>query len=50
MITFCIALVVLVVGFFTYGKLVERIFGIEQDGRCGLRTDGSVAYLLGAVP
>ncbi|MEG1839525.1 MAG: carbon starvation protein A [Bacteroidaceae bacterium] len=31
MITFLIALVVLIIGYFTYGKFVERIFGIETD-------------------
>ncbi|MCD8287474.1 MAG: carbon starvation protein A [Porphyromonadaceae bacterium] len=31
MISFCIALVVLVVGFFTYGKFVEKIFGIDPS-------------------
>ena len=42
MITFCIALVVLVVGFFTYGKLVERIFGIEPERKTPAlsKTDG----------
>ena len=29
MISFCIALVALIVGFFTYGKFVEKVFGIE---------------------
>ena len=31
MITFIIALILLVVGFFSYGVLVEKIFGIEPD-------------------
>ena len=31
MITFIIALVLLVVGFLTYGVLVEKIFGIEPE-------------------
>ena len=31
MITFLIALVLLVVGFFTYGVLVEKILGVEPD-------------------
>lgn len=31
MISFCLALAALVVGFFTYGKFVERIFGVEPD-------------------
>lgn len=29
MITFCIALLILITGYFTYGTLMERIFGIE---------------------
>ncbi len=31
MITFLVALAVLVIGFFTYGVLVEKIFGIEPE-------------------
>ena len=31
MITFIVALIVLVVGFFTYGTLVEKIFGSEPE-------------------
>ena len=31
MISVCLALAALVVGFFTYGKFVERIFGVEPD-------------------
>ena len=31
MITFFIALALLIVGYFIYGKLVERIFGIDQN-------------------
>ena len=31
MITFLIALVLLVVGFFTYGVFVEKIFGVEPE-------------------
>ncbi len=31
MISFCIALAALIIGFFTYGKFVERVFGIEPD-------------------
>ncbi len=42
MITFIIALVLLVVGFFTYGVLVERIFGIEPNRKTPAltKTDG----------
>ena len=29
MITFCIALVLLVLGYLIYGKLAERVFGID---------------------
>lgn len=31
MISFLISIVVLIVGYFTYGKIVEKIFGINQD-------------------
>ena len=31
MITFCIALLVLIGGYFIYGKFIERVFGIEPD-------------------
>ncbi|RXG21880.1 carbon starvation CstA family protein [Leeuwenhoekiella marinoflava] len=31
MITFCIAIVILVISYFTYGKLVERIFDIDTN-------------------
>jgi carbon starvation protein CstA len=31
MLTFIISLAILIVGYFTYGKLVERIFGIEPQ-------------------
>lgn len=30
MITFTIALILLVVGYFTYGKLIEKLFGIDE--------------------
>ena len=42
MITFIIALVLLVVGFFTYGVLVERVFGIEPERQTPAlsKTDG----------
>ncbi|MBO7457436.1 MAG: carbon starvation protein A [Paludibacteraceae bacterium] len=42
MITFIIALVLLVVGFFTYGVLVEKIFGVEPDRKTPAltKTDG----------
>ncbi len=31
MISFCIALAALIIGFFTYGKFVERVFRIDPD-------------------
>tara|TARA_R110000868_G_scaffold151391_1_gene375870 strand:- start:515 stop:1963 length:1449 start_codon:yes stop_codon:yes gene_type:complete len=31
MISFIISIVALIVGYFTYGKFVERIFGVEKD-------------------
>ncbi len=42
MITFIIALILLVIGFFTYGVLVERIFGVEPDRKTPAltKTDG----------
>ncbi|MBR7154450.1 MAG: carbon starvation protein A, partial [Paludibacteraceae bacterium] len=42
MITFIIALVLLVVGFCTYGLLVERVFGIdpERETPAVTKTDG----------
>ena len=42
MITFIVALVVLVVGFFTYGVLVERFFGIDPERKTPAltKTDG----------
>ncbi len=42
MVTFIIALILLVVGFFTYGVLVEKIFGVEPDRQTPAlsKTDG----------
>ena len=42
MITFIVALILLVVGFFTYGTLVEKIFGIEPERKTPAltKTDG----------
>ena len=42
MFTFIIALIVLIVGFFTYGVLVEKIFGIEPERKTPAltKTDG----------
>ena len=42
MITFIIALILLVVGFLTYGVLVEKIFGVEPERKTPAitKTDG----------
>ena len=42
MITFIISLIVLVVGFLTYGTLVEKIFGVEPERKTPAltKTDG----------
>ena len=42
MVTFIIALILLVVGFFTYGVLVEKVFGIEPERKTPAltKTDG----------
>ena len=31
MITFCIALLLLVAGYFVYGAWVEKVFGVERS-------------------
>ncbi|MFT7196960.1 MAG: carbon starvation protein CstA [Marinoscillum sp.] len=31
MVTFCISIVVLILGYFVYGKIVERIFGVDTN-------------------
>ncbi|BCB02465.1 carbon starvation CstA family protein [Bacillus sp. KH172YL63] len=31
MITFLVAIIVLIIGYFTYGKLIEKIFGINEN-------------------
>lgn len=43
MITFCIALACLVLGYFAYGSFVERVFGISPDRKtpCYTRPDGT---------
>lgn len=33
MITFCIALLLLVAGYFVYGALVEKVLGLIRGGR-----------------
>lgn len=43
MVTFCIALACLVLGYFIYGSFVERVFGISPDRKtpCYTRPDGT---------
>lgn len=43
MITFCIALACLVLGYFLYGMFVEKVFGVDPDRKtpCYTRPDGS---------
>ena len=43
MVTFCIALVCLVLGYFIYGSFVEKVFGISPDRRtpCYTMQDGA---------
>ncbi len=42
MITFCVALTALVLGYLLYGKFVEKVFGIEPDRKtpCYTQADG----------
>lgn len=46
MITFCLALVALVLGYLVYGKIVEKTFGVDPDRKtpCYTQADG-VDYL-----
>ena len=44
MITFFVAIAVLIVGYFLYGKLAERIFGIDKN-----RVTPAVSMADGAV-
>ncbi len=43
MVTFCIALVLLVLGYFAYGTFVERVFGIDPNRKtpCYTKQDGA---------
>lgn len=43
MISFCLALVCLIVGYFIYGTFVEKVFGVEpkRETPCYAKTDGS---------
>ena len=46
MISFLISIIVLVVGYFTYGKFVERVFGIDENRETpALRLRDDVDYL-----
>ena len=38
MITFCIALVLLILGYLFYGKVVERVFGIDENRKTPAQT------------
>lgn len=42
MITFCVALLVLVLGYVVYGTIVERVFGVETERKtpCFVQEDG----------
>lgn len=50
MITFCIALLVLIGGYFIYGKFIEKIFGIDPDrktpGSSKSRRSGFLCHFL----
>lgn len=43
MVSFCLALVCLIAGYFVYGSFVEKVFGVQEDRRtpCYTHTDGS---------
>ena len=43
MVTFCIALVCLVLGYFVYGSFVEKVFGVDPDRKtpCYTKQDGA---------
>ena len=47
MITFTCCLIALIVGYFTYGKFVERVFGVDPSRVTPAFTkqDGVLAYL-----
>ena len=59
MITFTIALLVLIGGYFVYGKFVEKVFGIDpsrkntrlyQTGRGGLHSHADMESIYDPVP
>ena len=43
MFTFCIALVLLVLGYFAYGTFVEKVFGVDPNRKmpCYTKQDGA---------
>ena len=58
MITFTCCLIALIVGYFTYGKFIERIFGMDPKRadaglydarRCGLYPDAGMESLYDSV-
>ncbi|MDO4992758.1 MAG: carbon starvation CstA family protein, partial [Prevotellaceae bacterium] len=46
MITFCISLVILILGYFIYGKFVEKVFGPDDRVTPALRINDGVDYIL----
>ena len=46
MITFCISLVLLVLGYLFYGKFVEKVFGPDDRITPALRINDGVDYIL----
>lgn len=52
MITFIVALLVLVGGYFIYGSFVERVFGPDRNRRTppeGLALSAHISYILGGA-
>ena len=46
MISFIISILVLIIGYFTYGKLVEKIFGVQEHRKTpAIRLRGDVDYM-----
>ena len=46
MITFCISLVLLILGYLFYGKFVEKVFGPDDRITPALRINDGVDYIL----
>lgn len=46
MVTFCISLVILILGYFIYGKFVEKVFGPDDRVTPALRINDGVDYIL----